>query len=168
MAGNPQSGFRRIGNTAFSLVEVVVAMGIIAFALIILLGLLPVGLKSDIDSMGESQAVNLMQALIADRQSTAFAANSTVYNIPALNNITVPITNTLFIMDDAVTTNAAPTTARYRVTYIVNPANTVSPTATNYPASFLPQPVLVSFRVSWPAAQTNLTSQVETMATFMQ
>ena len=87
-------------------------MGIIAFALIVLLGLLPVGLKSDIDSMGESQAVNLMQALIADRQSSAFAANSAVYNIPALTSVTTSITNTLFIMDDAVTTNASPTSAR--------------------------------------------------------
>ena len=55
-----------------------------------------------------------------------------------------------------------------RVTYIVNPANTVSATATNYPATWLPQPVLVNFRVSWPAAQTNVISQVETVATFLQ
>lgn len=168
MAGKPQPGFRRIGTVAFSLVEVVVAMGIIAFALIILLGLLPVGLKSDIDSMGESQAVNLMQALIADRQATAFSTNSIVYNIPALTNIVTPLTNTLFIMDDAVTTNASPATARYRVTYIVNPASMVSASATNYTAAGLPQPVLINFRVSWPAAQTNLTSQVETVATFLQ
>ena len=68
MPAHLKRGFRTRGSrVAFSLVEVVLAMGIIAFALIIMVGLLPVGLKSNSDSMVESQAVNLMQALIADR-----------------------------------------------------------------------------------------------------
>ncbi len=158
----------RVGLAAFSLVEVVLAMGIIAFALIVLLGLLPVGLKSNNDSLGESQAVNLMQALIADRQATAYSTNSAVYNLPALTNITAQVTGQLFIMEDAVTTNAQPTPARYRVTYTVYPSNSIYPAATNYPVTGPPQPVFISFKVSWPAAQTNQTSDVETVATFMQ
>ena len=167
MAGKPMRGFRPAGTTAFSLVEVVLAMGIIAFALIIMLGLLPVGLKSNIDSVGESQAVNLIQSLIADRQTTAYSANSLVYNIPALTNVTTPLTSTIYVNEDGVTTNAQPTSARYRVTYTVNPASIVTATATNYPATSLPQPVFINFRVSWPAAQTNQNSEVETVATFM-
>ena len=143
-------------------------MGIIVFALVIMVGLLPVGLKSNSDSMAESQAVNLMQALIADRESTAYATNSAIYNLPALTNITSIQTNTLYIMDDAVTTNASPATARYCVNYTIYPANTVYASATNYESATVPQPVLVNFRVSWPAAQTNRPSSVETTATFME
>jgi len=143
-------------------------MGIIAFALIIMVGLLPVGLKSNSDSMAESQAVNLMQALIADREATAYATNSSIYNLPALTNITSIQTNTLYLMDDAVTTNAQPTSARYRVNYTIYPANTVYVSATNYESATVPQPVLINFRVSWPAAQTNRPSSVETTATFME
>ena len=57
-------------------------------ALIVLFALLPVGLKSNVDSIGESQAVNLLQALIADRQATAYTNASSIYNLPALNNVT--------------------------------------------------------------------------------
>jgi uncharacterized protein (TIGR02598 family) len=170
MMGKPHLGPRPRGpgTVAFSLVEVVLAMGIISFALIILLGLVPVGMKSNIDSMGESQAVNLMQALIADRQATAFSANSSVYNLPALTNVTAPITGTIYVNEDAVTTNAQPAAALYRVTYTVDPSTTVYANATNFPAAGPPMPVLVNFRVSWPAAQTNQTSEVESVATFMQ
>ena len=143
-------------------------MGIIAFALIIMVGLLPVGLKSNSDSMDESQAVNLMQALIADRESTAYSTNSAIYNLPALTNITAIQTNLLYIMDDSVSTNAQPTTARYRVSYTIYPATTMYTSATNYISATVPQPVFINFRVSWPAAQTNRPSSVETTATFME
>ncbi len=142
-------------------------MGIISFALIVLVGLLPVGLKSNNDSLGESQAVNLMQALIADRQATAYSTNSTVYNLPALTNITTQLTGKLYVNEDAVTTNAQPTAARYRVTYTVYPSTTIYARATNYPAAGPPQPVFINFKVSWPAAQTNQTSDIESVATFM-
>jgi hypothetical protein len=143
-------------------------MGIIAFALIIMVALLPVGLKSNSDSIGESQAVNLMQALIADRQATAYSTNSSLYNLPALTNITALQTGTLFVMEDAVTTNAQPTAARYRVLYTVYPAKTIYASATNYESATVPQPVFINFRVSWPAAQVTRPSSVESTVTFMQ
>jgi uncharacterized protein (TIGR02598 family) len=170
MAVKPNNGFghREIRIAAFSLVEVVLAMGILSFALIIVVALLPVGLKSNSDSMGESQAVNLLQALIADRQATAYSTNSALYNLPAVTNITSQVTGSLFIMEDSVTTNAQPTAARYRVSYTIYPATNVFSGATNDPVTGPPQPVSINFKVSWPAAQTNRPSSVETVATFMQ
>jgi uncharacterized protein (TIGR02598 family) len=170
MAIKPKSGFesRDPRCTAFSLVEVVLAMGIVSFALIILFALLPIGLKSNSDSMGESQGVNLLQALIADRQSTAYSNASTFYNLPALTNVTTQLTGTLYVMEDGLTTNAQPTAARYCVNYTIYPATNTWAVATNAPASGPPLPVSINFRVSWPAAQTNRPSSVETIATFMQ
>ena len=169
MAIKPKNGFepRDASITAFSLVEVVLAMGIVSFALIIMFALLPIGLKSNIDSMGESQGVNLLQALIADRQSTAFSNYSTFYNLPALTNVTTQMTGTLYINED-FTTNPLPVTARYCVNYTVYPATNTYSGATNAPVTGPPLPVSINFRVSWPAAQTNRASSIETIATFMQ
>jgi len=168
MAVKPMIGFGRHprGTMAFSLVEIVLAMGIIAFALIVLFALLPVGLKSNTDSIGESQAVNLLQALIADRQASGYYTNSSVYNLPALTNVTTSSTGTLFIQEDG-TTNASPGSARYQVSYTLYPAVYQFAAATNYPATTVPMPVSMDFIVSWPAAATNRASSVETVATFM-
>ena len=118
------------GIAAFSLVEIVLAMGIIAFALIMLFALLPVGLKSNSDSIGETQAVNLLQALIADRQSSAFTNSSSVYNLPALNDVTATINGTFYLNEDGVTTNATPGNARYQINYTVYPAANLFAAAT--------------------------------------
>ncbi len=125
------------------------------------------GLKSNTDSIGESQAVNLMQALIADRQSSAYTNASSLYNLPALNNVTTVQNGTLYITEDGVTTNVTPAKARYQVNYTIYPAVNLFAQATNYPASSVPLPVSVDFTVSWPAAATNRSSSVETVATFM-
>ncbi|HEX4140257.1 MAG TPA: hypothetical protein VHY09_07910 [Candidatus Methylacidiphilales bacterium] len=169
MAVKPILGFGRHlrGSCAFSLVEVVLAMGIIAFALIVLFALLPVGLKSNTDSIGESQAVNLLQAMIADRQSGAYSNTSPVYNLPALTDVTGTLTGTLYLMEDGVTTNSSPANARYQVNYTIYPSANLYAMATNYPASSVPMPVSMDVSVSWPAAATNRASSVETVATFM-
>lgn len=169
MVVEPMPGFgrRRKNISAFSLVEVVLAMGIIAFALIVLFALVPVGLKSNVDSSGESQAVNVLQSLVSDRRSSNYTNASSLYNIPALASVSSQVTGTLYLMEDGVTTNASPAAARYRVDYTVYPANANFTCATNYPVSSLPMPVTIHFKVSWPAAAANSHASVETAATFM-
>jgi uncharacterized protein (TIGR02598 family) len=170
MANKPHHGLESSHRNAaaFSLVEVVVAMGIVSFALILMVALVPIGLKTNSTSMGESQAVNLLQALIADRQGTPYAQNSSVYNLPALAKITSPVSGTFYVMEDTVTTNAQPAVARYQVNYTAYPENNIYPTATNYPTTGPVLPLAMHFQVSWPAASTNRPSSVETVATFMQ
>jgi len=170
MAEKASNGYG-IGNkatAAFSLVEVVMAIGIVSFSLILLVALLPIGLKSNRDSMQESLAVNLLQSMIADRQASAFFTNSAIYNLPSIANVTNMISGTNFIMENCVTTNAQPTVARYCVTYTIYPATNIYSMATNYSTSQLPQPVLIDFKVSWPAVQASQSSSVETVATFMK
>lgn len=161
-------GFPPIRVRAFSLIEVVIAMGIIAFALIVIMGLLPIGLKSNRDSIQESQAVNLLQALVTDRQASDYSVNSSIYNLPALNAITTQTTGQLYVMEDIATTNAQPGSASYLVSYTIYPAKTVYPLATNYPSSGLPEPVSMNFKVSWPAQGTTPSASVEMLATFLQ
>ncbi len=54
----------------FSLVEVVLAMAIVTFCLVLLIGILPAGLKTNKVSTDEFRAMNLMTALIADLDGT--------------------------------------------------------------------------------------------------
>lgn len=54
---------------AFSLVEVVLSLGIAAFALVALLGVLPLGLQSHKEASEQIAAVNLASTIIADLQN---------------------------------------------------------------------------------------------------
>jgi prepilin-type N-terminal cleavage/methylation domain-containing protein len=68
---SPKTLYRSTGpvcriQAAFSLVEVIVALGIIAFALSILLALMPVGLRSANDTVQETLAANLAEKTFAE------------------------------------------------------------------------------------------------------
>ncbi len=151
---------RRIGRKssaatgAFSLVEVVLAMGIVSFGLIVLLGLLPAGFKSNRDSTEESQAINLLYALITDRQSSVYSITSSMYSLPAISSVTAQTTGSLYTTDEGTLTTA-PDKARYLIKYTI------------YPPADPKKPVAMALRISWPAMQTNQSAAVETLATFM-
>jgi len=157
----------RGGASAFTLIEVVIAVGILSFALVAVAALLPIGLQSNRDSTEETQAVNLLQSLIADRQAASLSGTSYNYGLPALSGSTGPLvtgssqaTGTLFVNESGlVTTSGTPTPsdARYRVTYTIYGTGTLGQ-----------QPIPVNFKVSWPAPQTSKPAAVETLATFSQ
>ena len=66
-----------IGHPAFSLVEVVLALGLISFSLLAVVGLLPVGLKSIKNAREESAAANALNQLAdALRNATANASGT--------------------------------------------------------------------------------------------
>ena len=62
-------------NAAFSLVEVTIAVGIVSFCLIAVLGLLPTGLKAVKNANEQAAAANALNA-IADTLRTATSTNS--------------------------------------------------------------------------------------------
>ncbi|MBN8712285.1 MAG: hypothetical protein J0I10_23170 [Verrucomicrobia bacterium] len=77
---------RRYCRSAFSLVEVVMALGIISFALLTVLALLPLGMKSNLSSVEETRACNILTSLEADLRnsfSEATPATSAIFQLPA-------------------------------------------------------------------------------------
>jgi uncharacterized protein (TIGR02598 family) len=153
-----QSKFRCLKSNAFSLVEVVLALGVVAFALVTVLALVPVGLESVSDSLQESQAINVLSTVVADRQASPMSQASLAYSLPALTNTMAPITNNFFgITDTLQTTGTDLTGARYRIDY--------SFTA---PVAGTPNPYLGYFRASWPPASSKPSGFVEIVATFSQ
>ena len=54
----------------FSLVEIVIALGVTAFALITILGLLPAGIGANQSSIQQTEAVDLATGIVADLRQT--------------------------------------------------------------------------------------------------
>jgi uncharacterized protein (TIGR02598 family) len=57
-------------NCAFSLVEVTLALGIAAFCLIAVFGLMPVGVQTNRNATSQTAATNIIAAVIADLRAT--------------------------------------------------------------------------------------------------
>jgi uncharacterized protein (TIGR02598 family) len=71
------------GYQAFSLVEVTLALGIISFGLIAIMGLVPKGLGIVKESADEAAALNILSAVSSDLQCVGSnTTNSTIYQIP--------------------------------------------------------------------------------------
>lgn len=64
----------KAANSAFSLVEVTIALGLMAFALVALFGLVPVGLTANQNSVEMNTMSNIAQNIVADLRSTADGA----------------------------------------------------------------------------------------------
>ena len=98
---NPKSKIQNPKFSAFSLVEVTLALGIVSFALIAVLGLMPVGLKVVKNANEQAGAANVLTAIAASLRSASstdstnfaalFAGKNYSYSIDGQTNlITVP------------------------------------------------------------------------------
>ena len=78
-------------TSAFSLVEVTLALGISAFCLVALFGLLPIGVQTNRDATSRTRASNIMTGVIADLRATPRCiATSTQYQI-TLGTLCLPV-----------------------------------------------------------------------------
>lgn len=79
---------RKPGCTrAFSLVEVTIAVGIVSFSMLAVMGLLPVGLKTLHDSSTQYATATIAQQIVSDLQLMPFTASASNpgYSISAMN-----------------------------------------------------------------------------------
>jgi len=63
-------------TSAFSLVELTVAIGIAAFCLIAVFGLMPVGVQTNRNATSQTAATNITAAVVADLRATPKANNT--------------------------------------------------------------------------------------------
>jgi uncharacterized protein (TIGR02598 family) len=61
---------------AFSLVEVTLALGIAAFCLIAVIGIIPVGVQTNRNATSQTAATNIMAAVVSDLRATPGATNT--------------------------------------------------------------------------------------------
>ena len=167
-------------TTAFSLVEVTLALGIMAFSMVTLFGLLPLGINSNQSAVEQTTAAQIASALIADVRQTPTSSSATpsprfLITVPALTSDT--LIHTLFLTQDgavadANASTAPPTSAQdksadpsqspyYRATMVFTPPSSGNRTATG-----------VRLLVTWPALAdstggtlpVNFSGSFETMA----
>lgn len=124
----------------FSLVEMVLAVGIAAFCLVVMLGLIPTGLNANKDSSGETAAANISRNIVSDLRATAKTTNtSRLYGIAFPSGSSAANTNTVCFSEEGSTNSPDSPLSRYKATVILT-SNSPTPT------------VNVLIRVTWPAA----------------
>jgi uncharacterized protein (TIGR02598 family) len=155
-------------TSAFSLVELTLALGIAAFCLIAVLGLMPIGVQTNRNATSQTAATNIIAAVISDLQATPKTATaSTQFGISfvACPQTTTPKSTRLYFDSegqlvgrcdcciDAQDTSPG-MNARYRlsVTYPTNPAGLA----------------YFDLIVTWPAGATpvNASGSTEMFAAF--
>jgi type II secretory pathway component PulJ len=144
-------------TAAFSLIEVVLALGVAAFCLLAVLGMIPAGLKIQRTSASQTKANGIMsqavQFLRADVRLPPGQTKKAEGDWANLNGHwqSVAVPDTLFFTNDGKqngygqgSSPAAPAGAVFRatITYLFPPTATTS---------------IAKITVSWPAAQSDLT-----------
>jgi uncharacterized protein (TIGR02598 family) len=126
-----------VAARGFSLVEVVIAIGVVAFALLAVLGLLPVALGTNRDATLETEAANIAALLESDIRSTSRQFNpdgsrksstdgSPIYGIPFDGRNASEVE--LFLDEGGSRNDASGTaytgrTGKYRITVRFSPAS---------------------------------------------
>ena len=151
---------------AFSLVEVVVALGVTIFCLIVLFGLLSIGLRSNRTTIEQAGATSILSAAVADLYATpqtvptGAATISQQYGIkiPA-NPVTTatPITTLYFPANGQLSTNATAVNSAYRLTVTPIVPSTGGGARTS---------TFLDVIVSWPAS-VNTNAATGTVETFV-
>src|SRR5215475_3874049 len=69
---------------SFSLVELTLALGVAAFCLIAVFGLVPVGVQTNRNATSETAATNILSSVVSDIRATSGkqSVNSAKYGIP--------------------------------------------------------------------------------------
>jgi uncharacterized protein (TIGR02598 family) len=140
---------KRASHCAFSLVEVTLALGIAAFCLIAVFGLMPVGVQTNRNATSQTAATNITAAAVADLRATP-----TTTNISPQFAITFGTNKTLFFDGTGQFATSLGANSRYQLNITWNAA----PSGLRY----------ADFKVTWPAAANtaNASGSVETFAAF--
>jgi type II secretory pathway pseudopilin PulG len=152
---------------AFSLVEVTLALGIAAFCLLAVMGLIPVAVQTNRDATSQTAANGIIASVVTDMRATpAHVTPSAQFGINLPANAASPTdpppcsgTQTLFFNGAGQAAIALGADSRYRliVTFVRNATGATSPT-------------YATLKVSWPAAvdpcTTTLSGSVQMFAAF--
>jgi len=150
-------------TSGFSLVEVTLALGVAAFCLIAVFGLMPIGVQTNRNTISQTAATSIIASVLADlrtaARATASATPSALYNIniPARDGSnTTPQTRYFDSTGQFTMSSIANSRYQLNVTFPANPASGTSKVTYGY------------LKVTWPAAATsaNASGSVQMFAFF--
>ena len=128
-------------SRGFSLVEVVMALGVTSFCLLSTLALLPIGLASSRESLQKTTAASIVAEISSDLRQppvTVGSGGSAYQGTPRFQIKTVASTTTLYLGADDSFSTTATGNSLYRATVTVANAS---------PGSTIPVRILIT----WPA-----------------
>jgi len=129
---------KKRNRRAFSLVEVTLALGIAAFCLIAVFGLMPVGVQTNRNATSQTAATSILSDVIADMRATPKTTSiSTQYGIAFSTNSTT----TLYFDGQGQFATSLGANSRYRLTVTI-PTNPAGPNSATF----------ADLKVTWPAA----------------
>jgi len=152
-------------TSAFSLVELTLAIGVAAFCLIAVFGLIPVGVQTNRNSTSETQATTIIALAIADLRATQIGAQ---FGSPMYGFFPIPTDPTSppqFVAPDFVPCSGGQTSTTSQVKYI----DSLGQSSTSFNASTSRYRLTLTFvknttatsttgalyvhlKVTWPAA----------------
>ena len=142
---------KKLGSTvaAFSLVEVTLALGVAAFCLIAVFGLMPVGVQTNRNATSQTAATNIIAAVVADLRATPKTTNTSTQF-----SITFGTNRTLYFDGAGQFSTTSGPNSRYQLNVTWNSA----PSGLRY----------ADFKVTWPASATpsDANGSVEMFAAF--
>lgn len=152
-------------SAAFSLIEITLALGVTAFCLVGILGMLPVGLKTQQAGVQQTKANAIISQILGDlradvRLPPGQASKEQTSGLGLHGHwADVGTPDTLYFTNEGKQTGSvnaatAPADAVYRatITYRLPPTDTTS---------------LAYITISWPAAQSNLTQAAGSIETLI-
>jgi uncharacterized protein (TIGR02598 family) len=136
--------------TAFSLVEVTLALGIAAFCLIAVFGLVPIGVQTNRNATSQTAATNIITAVVSDLRATPTASNTS-----SQFAITFGTNKTLYFDGTGQFTILPSTNSRYQLNVTWSDSGSAG---LRY----------ADLKVTWPAAATaaNASGSTEMFAAF--
>ncbi len=136
---------RRRTARAFSLIEVVLALGLISFVLVSLLGIFVIGIETERDSSAQIRAANLATRLVSERRNEPVDPNPK-FLIPPLNDPSLGTAGkTLYFADgEGVVSSVADATMACRITSTLSSDSKLA---------------YLTLRFFWPAATASATAR---------
>ena len=146
---------RTCENAAFSLIEVTLALGIGAFCLIAVFGLVPVAVLTNRNAISQTAATNIMAAVVCDLRATP-----TTTNTSSQFTIRFGTNKTLYFDGTGQFTTSLSTNSRYQLNVIWHTSNLTGSCSPALPCA--------DVNVTWPAAATaaNASGSTEIFAAF--
>jgi type II secretory pathway pseudopilin PulG len=152
-------------TSAFSLVEVTLALGIGAFCLIAVFGLMPVGIQTNRNAKSQTRATNLMAGVLADLRATpSIRTTSLQFCIPLSGSTTL-----YFDSEGRCSSNLAGSTSLCPGVTWVPPLETRYQVNITFPGTgSVIGMTYADVKVTWPAPATpaNASGSVEMFAAF--
>jgi type II secretory pathway pseudopilin PulG len=150
--------------SAFSLVEVTLALGIAAFCLIAIFGLMPVGVQTNRNATSQTAATNIIAAVVSDLRATS---KPPVINTSVQYRIRFGTAKTLYFdsagecsidVNGSTRVDGFSWSPALQTRYRLNVTFPPSPTGLSY----------ADVKLTWPAAAApaNASGSVETFAAF--